>query len=150
MKILVDADACPVKKEIDDLCRKYAIEVVYVASYAHYSRDNSSEWVYVDANKEEADLYIVNHVTKGDIVVTQDMGLASLLTHKGVYVITNRGKKLEEEKMSQILHDRYLSYKQLHAGERIKGPRSLTDEDRLRFSRTLEEQILESRESPGR
>lgn len=149
MKIFVDADACPVKKEIAELCREYAVCVVFVASYAHYSLENQSNWVYVDSEKEAADLYIANHVSKGDLVVTQDMGLASLLTNKGVYVITSRGKELQEEDMSKILHDRYVSYKQLYSGQRIKGPKAFTAEDRVNFCRVLKKRLLESRESPS-
>ncbi|WKB37262.1 DUF188 domain-containing protein [Terrilactibacillus sp. S3-3] len=54
-----------------------------MASYAHYGSDRQAAWIFVDPDREAADLYIVNHAKRGDVVVTQDMGLASLLTNKG-------------------------------------------------------------------
>lgn len=142
MKIIVDADACPVKNEIIQLGQEFKVDVVFVASYAHYSAKRLSNWVYVDSEKEAADIYIVNHVVRGDIVITQDMGLAGLLTHKGVYVMTERGKVLTEEDMPSILHHRYLSYKQMSSGKRVKGPKAFTDQDRTKFYNALKRRLL--------
>ncbi len=142
MKIIVDADACPVKEEITLLGKEFEVDVVFVASYAHYSAERRSNWIYVDSEKEAADIYIANHVSKGDVVVTQDMGLASLLTHKGVYVMTERGKILMEKDMPTILHQRYLSYKQLSAKKKVKGPKAFTDQDRSKFYNVLRNHLL--------
>lgn len=139
IELFVDADACPVKDEIIQVSKDFPISLTFVASYAHYGKNNDNRWVYVDSTKEAADMYIVNHVKKGDIVITQDMGLASLLTSKDVYVITPHGKTIVEENMTQILHQRYLSYKQIHAGKKVKGPKPFTGEDRQRFAHTLSE-----------
>lgn len=72
------------------------------------------------------------------------MGLASLLTSKDVYVMTPHGKRLLEEDMEQILHYRYLSYKNLAAGKRIKGPKPFTEEDQECFSQTLDKLLKEN------
>ena len=142
IKIMVDADACPVKQEIAQLGEEFDILVTFVASYAHYSTEHGSNWIYVDAEKEAADIYIANHISKGDIVITQDMGLASILTHKGVYVMTARGKVLKEEDMPAILHRRYLSYKQMSSGNRVKGPKAFTEQDRAMFYDILKKRLL--------
>ncbi|MFC7393317.1 YaiI/YqxD family protein [Scopulibacillus cellulosilyticus] len=138
-RLFVDADACPVKKEISQLSTHFPISLVFVASYSHFSIERTQEWVFVDPDKEAADLYIVNNVKEGDIVVTQDMGLAGLLTHKQVYVLTPHGNTIREKDMPNILNKRYLSYKQLAQGNRIKGPKPFTRQDRDNFYNALEE-----------
>ncbi|MBM7657329.1 uncharacterized protein YaiI (UPF0178 family) [Sporolactobacillus spathodeae] len=135
--IYVDADACPVKEEIMEIAGRSEFRLVFVASYASYSADREADWVFVDQKKEEADLYIVNHAIPGDFVITQDMGLAGLLTGRGVFVLTNRGSIIYERDISEILHRRYLSYKSLAAGKKLKGPKPFTDEERKKFSAAL-------------
>ncbi len=135
--LYVDADACPVKNEIRLIAGSFGIEPVFVASYASFSQNQESKWVYVDQRKEAADLYIVNHAFPGDLVVTQDMGLAGLLTGRGISVISIHGVEIEERRVPEILHRRYLAYKSLLAGRKIRGPRPFTDENRKEFSDAL-------------
>ncbi|TLS39368.1 YaiI/YqxD family protein [Pseudalkalibacillus caeni] len=142
--VLVDADACPVpvKEDIIDLTKKYQWEVIFVASFAHFSSNAShGQWVLVDSEKEEVDLYIVNHVVSGNVVVTQDYGLASLLLPRGVYVMSPRGMVYKEEKIGDILHARYLSAKNRRAGKRVKGPKKFTEADRQSFRTSFEEKM---------
>ncbi|GGE47067.1 UPF0178 protein YqxD [Pullulanibacillus camelliae] len=131
--LYVDADACPVKDEISKVAHAYNIDVIYVASYNHLSSNNKGHWIMVDPDREAADLYIVNHVKAGDIVVTWDMGLAGLLTNRRVYVITPNGKVIEEEQMPEILHFRYLAKMERMAHKHTKGPKPFTDVDRHYF-----------------
>src|SRR5699024_2476404 len=91
----------------------------------------------VDAEREEVDLYIVNHAKVKDIVVTQDHGLASLLSSRGVYVLSPRGKRFTEGDMEQILFERYLSAKERRAGAHTKGPRKMSKSDHMYFRETL-------------
>ncbi|WP_085523336.1 YaiI/YqxD family protein [Tuberibacillus sp. Marseille-P3662] len=137
-QIYVDADSCPVKHDIIDLAEANEVQVLFVASYNHMSHNHVREqWIFVDPVREAADIYIVNHVGVGDIVVTQDMGLASLLTKKNVYVLTPKGKYLKEEDMSNILFFRHMTKKDINAGRKVKGPSAFTDADRERFRQTL-------------
>lgn len=133
----MDADACPVKEEILEVTEAYQIETIFVASYQHHSTRLSGNWVYVDPDREAADLYIVNHVNKGDMVVTQDMGLAGLLTQRGVYVLTSRGKPIHEGNILSLLDQRYVSKKLRDQGHRTKGPKALTKEDKSLFKEGL-------------
>ncbi|WP_338023913.1 DUF188 domain-containing protein [Bacillus mesophilus] len=58
---------------------------MFVASYSYVMTNSiGGDWVYVDANKEEVDMYITNHSKKGDVVITQDIVLLSLLLGKGI------------------------------------------------------------------
>ncbi|MBA2873515.1 YaiI/YqxD family protein [Thermaerobacillus caldiproteolyticus] len=136
--IFVDADACPVKSEIFWLARKYNILSVFVSSYNHVSRSEEMKWVYVDTEKEAVDLYILNRAVKGDVVVTQDIGLASMLVNRGIYVISPRGKVYEEREMDNILHLRYLQAKQRRQGIYQKGAKRFSNEERRVFLQGFE------------
>ena len=132
--VYVDADSCPVKEEIDHLCKEYNKKLVFVASYAHAINPSlGTLTVTVDSRTEEADLYIVNHCRCGDIVVTQDHGLAALLLPKGVNVISPRGKHFLEGDMNELLFARHLGKIQRRAGMKTKGPKKFTTEDILKF-----------------
>ncbi|MCA1031783.1 YaiI/YqxD family protein [Bacillus timonensis] len=142
MTIFVDADACPVKDEIVTLANTYLVDVIFVASYDHVtSYDYGGKWVYVDTGKEAADLYIMNHAVKQDIVVTQDIGLASVLLKKNIFVINPRGKIYLEKDMDTILDLRYLSAKERRKGTYTKGPKAFSDEDRIHFITTLKKNL---------
>ncbi|MBO1512281.1 YaiI/YqxD family protein [Metabacillus bambusae] len=139
MKIYVDADACPVKQEIMNIAGKYNIEVIFVASYNHTSdKTYGGRWIFVDTGKEEADLYIVNHVQKSDLVISQDIGLAGLLLRKDVIVVTPRGKRYTEANIDTALQFRYLSAMERRGGKYTKGPKKFTEEDTLNFITTME------------
>lgn len=139
-KIIVDADSCPVKEEIVELARIFDIEVVFVASYNHMINEPlGGTWHYVDSDKEAADLFIMNYVNTGDIAVTQDIGLASTLLSKKVYVLSPRGSLYEEKDIESALHMRYLSAKARRQGKYGKGPKPFTRDDRTRFKKNFTE-----------
>jgi uncharacterized protein YaiI (UPF0178 family) len=105
-----------------------------VASYQHYSTHTKGNWIYVDPDREAADLYIVNHVRSGDLVVTQDMGLAGLLTQRDIRVLTPRGKNINEGNIMGLLDQRYISKKWREKGHHTKGPKAMTNEDKVLFT----------------
>ena len=136
-KLLVDADACPVKEEISEITNLYGIKSIFVASYRHISNRRTGEWIFVDPDPEAVDLYIASHVSNGDIVVTWDMGLAAMLTHRQVYVLTPSGTIIKDEDIPTILYGRYLGKKERAQGKRTKGPKPFTDKNREEFSKAL-------------
>lgn len=145
MTVFVDADSCPVKQEIVEITSTYPVKLVFVASYSHMSNEFSSEcWVYVDSDKEAADLYIMNHVHKGDITVTQDIGLASTLLAKGVFVLSPRGSSYEEKSIETALDLRYLSAKERRKGNFGKGPKAFSAKDRENFMKELSRVLSKS------
>ncbi|AST91006.1 MULTISPECIES: YaiI/YqxD family protein [Sutcliffiella] len=136
MKIYVDADACPVKDIIISEARKYEIPVILVTSFSHYSNAEQPagvETIYVDSGADAADYRIVKLVKKGDIIVTQDYGLASLGLAKGVIVLHHKGFTYSNENIDQLLQTRYLSAMARKSGQRTKGPKPFTAEDREQF-----------------
>jgi len=142
MKILIDADASPVKNEVIDLAEDYQLPVTLVSSIAHYSEDvypDFVEIVYVEKGAEQADYKIVALTNPGDIIVTQDYGLASLLLPKGCYVVHHKGYEYTTDNIDGLLQSRHLSALQRQSGQRTKGPRPFTDADRNHFTNFFEQ-----------
>jgi len=136
--VYVDADSCPVKEDIVEIASYYHYELLFVASYAHMMKENDEQkWKYVDSDKEAVDLFIMNATKKQDIVVTQDIGLASTLLLKQVTVLSPRGVIFEEKTINTALDMRYLSAKARRKGVYGKGPKPYTEEDRQKFRRNF-------------
>lgn len=140
MKIYVDADACPVQKEVIDIAKWMEISVTLVKSYSHFSHEpmaNHVETVYVDHGADMADFKIVQLVENNDIVITQDYGLASLCLQKGCHVIHHNGFIYDEKNIDQLLAKRHVSAMARRAGYKTKGPTAFSNEKRERFKKTL-------------
>ncbi|MEI5905809.1 DUF188 domain-containing protein [Bacillus spongiae] len=136
--IFVDADACPVKDDASKLADQFNIRIIFVASYQHrMNNPTKGQWIYVDSDKESADLYILNHIKKGDILISQDIGLAGLALPKGVLVISPTGRKYEESTIQTALDFRYLAAQERKKGRYGKGPKPFQGEDRIRFVELL-------------
>lgn len=144
MHIYVDADACPVVPSIIAIAKDYNLVVTLVKSYAHYSHEDLPDHVhtvYVDSGIDQADFRIVQLTEKNDLVITQDYGLASLLLKKGCYVVHHNGMEYTEENIHRLLDQRHLSALARRSGERTKGPKKYTNEQREKFIRTLARMI---------
>lgn len=144
MKIYIDADACPVKDIIISEGTKAKIPVVLVTSFSHYSNaENPSgvETIYVDSGADAADYRIMKLAKKGDIIVTQDYGLASLGLAKNCTVLHHKGFIYTNENIDQLLQTRYLSAMARKGGQRTKGPKAFTNEDRENFKELFKQVI---------
>ncbi|KUP08957.1 hypothetical protein Q75_01730 [Bacillus coahuilensis p1.1.43] len=144
MKIYVDADACPVKEVIIEEARDFEVPVILVTSFSHFSnakQPSGVKTIYVDSGADAADYRIVRLVEKGDIIVTQDYGLASLGLAKGIIVLHHKGFRYTNENIDQLLQTRYLSAMARKSGQRTKGPKPFTAEDREKF-RDLFKQVI--------
>lgn len=141
MKILIDGDACPVKKEIIELAGKYQLAVIIVSSIAHYSFNAYPDFVqmvYVEKGHDQADFKIVQLTQAGDLIVTQDYGLAALLLPKNCYVIHHHSYEYTQENINSLLQSRHIHALQRHSGQRTKGPKAFTQKDRQKFKVFLE------------
>lgn len=136
MQIYIDADACPVKNIIIEEASAKEIPVTLVTSISHFSTKEQPpgvETVYVDTGAEAADYRIIKLIKKGDILVTQDYGLASLGLGKGCIVLHHTGYVYTSENIDQLLQSRYLSAMVRKSGKRTKGPKPFTEENRKEF-----------------
>ncbi|QDI90740.1 YaiI/YqxD family protein [Salicibibacter halophilus] len=144
MNIYVDADACPVKDIIIEEARAANIPVVLVKSFNHYSLDdqpNGVETIYVDTGADAADYRIMQLACPHDLIVTQDYGLAALGLAKHCIVLHHNGFVYSNENIESLLNSRHTQAKMRRSGQKTKGPKLFTDEDRERFKATLQRAI---------
>lgn len=144
MKILVDADACPVKEVIISVGREKNIPVEMVASFNHQISEGTGVKVIVtDTGPDAADYVIANRVQEQDIVVTQDYGLAALVLGRKGRALSPRGLIYTGENINSLLMQRHISAKMRRGGGKTKGPSAFSQEDRNNFLEALR-QLLES------
>lgn len=118
MKILVDADACPVKNIIESTAAELSLPVVMFIDTSHELRSVTARVVMVDKGADAVDLALMNEAQAGDVVVTQDFGLAALALGKGCYAIRPDGLVFTDENIGQLLAERCASAKIRRAGAR--------------------------------
>ncbi|MDO8685482.1 MAG: YaiI/YqxD family protein [Clostridiales bacterium] len=133
MKILVDADACPVKEIIVKIAKQYGIPVIMFVDTSHMLDDRYSEVVTVDKAPDSVDIALVNRINKGDVVITQDYGLAALALHKSNGVINQNGLVYSDSNIDKLLIERHLTQKARRSGGRIHGPKKRSKEDDKQF-----------------
>ena len=138
MRIIVDADACPksVLQHTLETGTKYGVPVITVASFNH--NIISSQHITVESGSQEADLKIINITEKGDLIITQDWGLAAMVLSKKASAVSPVGIEYEAERMTFMLEEREIKAKFRRNGGRTKGPKKRAADDDLRFLRTLE------------
>lgn len=143
MRILVDADACPVVKIVEHMAEKYQIPVILLCDTNHVLQSDYSEVLTVGAGADVVDFKLVSICRKGDIVVTQDYGVAAMVLGKGAYGIHQSGRWYTNDNIDQMLMERHLVKKARNAKKRnhIKGPAKRTVEDDIRFEESLEKLI---------
>lgn len=141
MKIYVDADACPVKGIIISVAKKYNIPVIMICDTSHIIDDGYSNVITVDKASDSADLVLANLVSKDDIAVTQDFGLAALICSKGTKCINQNGMVYDDSNLDKLLFERFLSGKVRRSGGRTKGPSKRNANDNLIFKNNFIELI---------
>lgn len=148
MKIFVDADACPVVDIVEDIATKYNISVTLLCDTNHVLTSDYSEVIVVGAGADAVDYKLISICHRGDIVVTQDYGVAAMALGKGAFAIHQSGKWYTNENIDQMLMERHLNKKARRASSRnhIKGPRKRTDEDDQRFAESFEKLLLRAKE----
>lgn len=142
-KILVDADACPVKGIITRVAKRFKIPVVMFADTSHMIDDGCSEVVTVDRAADSVDIALANRVRRGDVVVTQDFGLAALVLPKGARVLNQNGMSYTDANIDRLLFERHLAQKVRRSGGRTAGPFKRTKKDDERFEALFEKLLSE-------
>lgn len=108
MRIYIDADGCPVVDETIAIAKESSLEVIVVKNYAHEINDLYATIISVDISRDSADFYIANAIKKGDIVITQDYGLAAMCLSKEAIPINQNGIIYSEDNIDGMLNRRYL------------------------------------------
>lgn len=144
MQIYIDADACPVVGIVEKIAEKYKIPVTLLCDTNHVLSSDHSEVIVVSAGADAVDYKLISICHKGDIVVTQDYGVAAMALGKGAYAIHQSGKWYTDDNIDQMLLERHLNKKARRSSHKnhIKGPKKRTQEDDERFAQSFEKLIL--------
>ena len=137
MKVFVDADACPVVDITVRLCRKTGIECVLLCDTSHEMRREGAQTLVFDKGADSVDFALVNRVSSGDLVVTQDYGLASMCLAKQAVVLHQDGWQYTEDNIGALLFQRSESKRYRASGGRIKGPSKRTRQQDQQFEQAL-------------
>ena len=143
MRVFVDADACPVVGIIEKVAREHNVPVTLLCDTNHVLSSDYSEVIVVGAGADAVDYKLISICHKGDIVVSQDYGVAAMALGKGAYAIHQSGKWYTNENIDQMLMERHLNKKVRRASRKnhLKGPRKRTSEDNERFRESFEKMI---------
>lgn len=147
-RIIVDADACPVKDVIERAAKRHGVKVLMATATAMRDRGDLVEIVRIQSGPDAVDDWIVEQCRPGDIVVTQDIPLAAAIIARGGRIIENRGEILDQSNIGPRLAMRDLAAGLRDAGvlePGISGPRAFSNKDRNRFAQSLGRLLDETR-----
>lgn len=137
MKILIDADGCPVVKQATQIAKENNIEVVIFCDTSHIINSDYAQIITVSKGADSVDFALVNEVQSGDIVVTQDYGLAAMVLSKGGKAITQNGMIISDSNLGLLLTSRYESKKARMSGAHLKGPKKRTTQNNEAFIKSF-------------
>lgn len=144
MQIFVDADACPVVGIVESIAEKYNIPTTLLCDTNHILTSDYSEVIVVGAGADAVDYKLISICHKGDIVVSQDYGVAAMALGKRAYAIHQSGKWYTDDNIDRMLMERHLNKKARRGSSKnhIKRPRKRTSEDDERFAQSFEKLVL--------
>lgn len=137
MQIFIDADGCPVVDITVRLAKQFGTECTILCDTSHEFHRDGVKTVTVEKGADSVDFKIVNLVKAGDIVVTQDYGLAAMCLARNAVPVSQNGLVFNDKNIEQLLFTRYVSKKIRNAGGRMKGPSKRTPEQDKAFEAAL-------------
>ena len=141
MRILIDADACPVVDIAIDIAVENELECILLCDTAHYFNRDGARTIVLGQGADSVDFALVNMVHKGDIVITQDYGLASMCLAKKAIVLHQDGWKYTEDNIGALLFSRHENRKLRASGGRVKGPKKRQNSQNQEFEKSLKNEL---------
>lgn len=139
MRILIDADGCPVVDIAVRLAKQNNIKCLILCDTAHVFEKDGAETITVTQGPDSVDFVLVNMVKNGDVVITQDYGLAAMCLARGAVPINQDGMVYDSENIDALLMQRYTAKKIRMSGGRLKGNSKRTSEQDETFEQKLRE-----------
>jgi hypothetical protein len=137
LKILVDGDACPVRELTETTAKRHELAVMYFINDSHIVRSEYSKIIMVSSGRDVADFEIIKHACAGDIIITNDYGLAAMALAKRTYVLSFSGMLYDESNIDSLLMQRHIGMKERRSGNYTKGPKKRTKQDDSNFEAAL-------------
>ena len=148
VKIYVDADACPVKNEVERVATRHNLETYMVCDGGiRPSLNPLVKLVVVDQGADAADDWIADHIKKSDICVTNDIPLAGRCLKKEAFALKPNGKSFNDDNIGIALATREIMEKIRETGEMTGGPPPFRKADRSKFLDQMEMIILKAKKS---
>lgn len=139
MRVLIDADGCPVVRLCVRIAREYGVDCIIYCDSAHEFYIDGAKTVTVSTGADSVDFYLVNQLERGDVVITQDYGLAAMCLGKGARALNQSGMVYAADNIDALLYSRYSAKKARMAGERLRGPKKRTHAEDAAFEAALRE-----------
>lgn len=121
MRILIDGDGCPVVGIAAEEARQRGIECIVLCDTAHEMRWEDITLLTFDTGADSVDYALAGRVRPGDIVVTQDYGVASMCLARGALVLHQDGWEYTQWNIDALLLERHEARKFRQSGGRTKG-----------------------------
>ena len=144
MKVMIDADGCPVVDIAVSLCEKFNIPCLLLCDTAHQMHRKGAKTLTFDKGADSVDFALVNRAEPGDLVITQDYGLASMCLARKARVLHQDGWEYTEYNIQALLFQRSESRRYRAAGGRIKGPAKRKPEQNTAFQNAMEKLLQHS------
>ncbi|WP_295208809.1 YaiI/YqxD family protein [Ruminococcus sp.] len=137
MRLLIDADGCPVVDITVRTAKKFGLECIIICDSSHIFSSDYAQVITVDKGADSADLRLVNLAQRGDIAVTQDYGLAAMCLAKHVLALNQNGLVYDDSNIDSLLLSRHTAKKIRRSGGRLKGPPKRTSNQDKDFETAL-------------
>lgn len=137
MKILVDADACPVVDIIIKVASEFKIQLLLFMDTSHVPHNGYGETIIVGKGNDAVDYELINKTQAGDIIITQDYGVAAMGLAKCAHVLNQNGLIYSDNNIDRLLFERHVAKKIRRAGGKTSNPSKRTKENDIKFENTL-------------
>lgn len=137
MRVLIDADGCPVVDIAIRICKMAAAECILLCDTAHEFNKEGAATLVFDKGADSVDYALANRVRSGDLVITQDYGLASLCLARGARILHQDGWEYTADNIEGLLTFRHEARKERARSGRFKGPKKRTQEQNVCFEKAL-------------
>ena len=150
MQILIDADACPVIKIAEKAAMDCKVPVTLLCDTNHMLQSDYSSIKVIGTGADAVDFALITLCREGDIVVTQDYGVAAMALGKGAYGIHLSGMLYTDKNIDQLLMERHLAKKARRSPSKnhLRGPKKRTGEDDRQFEQAFR-RLLEAAGEDG-
>lgn len=137
MRILIDADGCPVTGQAVKIAKKYNAEVIIFCDTSHIFDYENVKVITVGKGADSADFALVNNIKPNDLIITQDYGLSAMALSKKGIVLNQNGMIINENNIDNLLAVRHISKKLRMSGKHLKGPAKRKEEQNINFEKSM-------------
>ena len=146
MNIYVDADACPVVRIVEKVAKEKGVNVCLLCDTNHVLKSDYSEIKIIGAGADAVDFALINLCKPGDIVVTQDYGVAAMALGKKAYAIHQSGRWYTNDNIDQLLMERHMAKaaRRSKSKHHVSGRRKRTQEDDEQFEESFRKLVIQA------